>query len=470
MLFGLAAGLTFSTAVCKAADAVPGGAQEIAWPLRASGNGRYITDSKGVPVLLIGDSAQSLFGSVSEADAETYLANRHSKGINANWAHLYTSWGAKLHGNPFTSGDGVGSDISEPNEAYFAHVDRVLNLAKKHGITIFLGVPAINGMTTADGGELAFTRNGAERAAAFGMYLGNRYKNQGNMVWTIGNDYKGWNSPTDRVVRAFMDGVLAADTGRHLMSAELYPTPCLSWDAPEYRSRIHLNLSYTYAPTYVNVKRGYNQGSGLPLIMFECIYEDDGSKTNGRHGYRGTDRILRSTLHWSIQSGALGGYFYGHEGTWELDHNDLTTHLDTPAVAQLTHARNLYAERRWYDLLPDLKHEIVTAGYGEFPAGAEWNYDIGLATATTAAATPDGRLMIAYMERNRDTTVNMAKMAGPTIAKWFNPTTGAYTTIAGSPLANTGSHVFRPPGTGDWVLLLESPQTVLEAPKRSGER
>ena len=124
-------------------------------------------------------------------------------------------------------------------------------------------------------------------------------------MWAIGNDYSGWNTPADSVVRAFMDGVLATDTGHHPMTAELYPTPKLSWDAPEYRSRIHFNLCYTYAPPYVTVKRGYNQGSGLPLILFECIYEDDGSKGNGRHGYRGTDRIVRSTLHWSILSGAL---------------------------------------------------------------------------------------------------------------------------------------------------------------------
>ncbi len=65
--------------------------------------------------------------------------------------------------------------------------------------------------------------------------------------------------------------------------------------------------------------------------------------------------------------------------------------------------------------------------------------------------------MIAYMERNRDTTVNMKKMAGPTTAQWFNPATGIYTTIAGSPLANTRSHVFTPPGSGDWVLVLEAP-------------
>lgn len=172
-LLACAVTVTTSTAVCRAANAVPGGAPPVAWPLRASSNGRYVTDANGAPLLLIGDSAQSLFGSLSEADAETFLANRQAKGINANWTHLYTSWGgAKLHGNPFTSGDGVGSDVSAPNEAYFAHVDRVLNLAKKHGIAIFLGVPAINGTITADGSDLAFAKNGPREGGGFRQVSG----------------------------------------------------------------------------------------------------------------------------------------------------------------------------------------------------------------------------------------------------------------------------------------------------------
>jgi len=66
------------------------------------------------------------------------------------------------------------------------------------------------------------------------------------------------------------------------------------------------------------------------------------------------------------------------------------THLHTSAVVQLTYALNLYVQRRWCNLVPDFNHEIVTAGCGEFPAGAEWKYDWGTATATTAAPTPDG--------------------------------------------------------------------------------
>jgi len=49
MLLGLVSPAAFSAAVCQAADAAPGGTQGIAWPLRASRSGRYVTDNKGVP-------------------------------------------------------------------------------------------------------------------------------------------------------------------------------------------------------------------------------------------------------------------------------------------------------------------------------------------------------------------------------------------------------------------------------------
>ncbi len=66
MLLGFLALSTSPTAVCQAADTALGGEPGVAWPLRASSNGRYVSDSKGVPVLLIGDSAQSLLGSLSD--------------------------------------------------------------------------------------------------------------------------------------------------------------------------------------------------------------------------------------------------------------------------------------------------------------------------------------------------------------------------------------------------------------------
>ena len=54
-----------------------------------------------------------------------------------------------------------------------------------------------------------------------------------------------------------------------------------------------------------------------------------------------------------------------------------------------------------------------------------------------------------------------ARLAGSVTARWYDPTRGTYTTIAGSPLANTGAQRFAPPGNnadgdGDWALVLEA--------------
>ena len=59
-------------------------------------------------------------------------------------------------------------------------------------------------------------------------------------------------------------------------------------------------------------------------------------------------------------------------------------------------------------------------------------------------------------------TIDMTKLSGPNVsARWFDPTTGSFATISGSPFTNTGSRSFTPPsanadGEGDFVLVLLS--------------
>ena len=55
----------------------------------------------------------------------------------------------------------------------------------------------------------------------------------------------------------------------------------------------------------------------------------------------------------------------------------------------------------------------------------------------------------------------MSRFSGEMSARWFNPASGSYSQIAGSPFANSGSMDFSTPGdngTGmnDWVLILEA--------------
>ena len=77
-----------------------------------------------------------------------------------------------------------------------------------------------------------------------------------------------------------------------------------------------------------------------------------------------------------------------------------------------------------------------------------------------AAVNKGGTILVAYLPTMRTITVEMAAFRHPMHATWFDPTTGVYTVIAGSPFRNSGQRQFTPPEKGhskfrDWVLLLE---------------
>src|SRR6185369_3379872 len=101
---------------------------------------------------------------------------------------------------------------------------------------------------------------------------------------------------------------------------------------------------------------------------------------------------------------------------------------------------------------------VVTAGFGTFSAGGNAQDN----TYATTARTGDGTLVMTYMPTARPVDVDMTKLATAATARWYDPTTGAYTAISGSPFANTGKRTFTPPtakhadGYDDWVLVLET--------------
>lgn len=135
--------------------------------------------------------------------------------------------------------------------------------------------------------------------------------------------------------------------------------------------------------------------------------------------------------------------------------------MDRQGSREMVHVKRLVEERAWHELVPDQDHSVVTKGYGTFgvddrSAGGDY---------VAAARTRDGSLVIAYISSTgtdaRTLTVDMTKLGGSANAKWFNPTSGVYTTISGSPFANSGSRDFTTPGdngpgANDWVLLLEA--------------
>ncbi|MCI0627025.1 MAG: hypothetical protein L0387_36160 [Acidobacteria bacterium] len=62
--------------------------------------------------------------------------------------------------------------------------------------------------------------------------------------------------------------------------------------------------------------------------------------------------------------------------------------------------------------------------------------------------------MIAYIPTPRSVVVQLSELAGNTLkASWFDPQTGK--TLQAGEYRAQGEHEFRPPGDGDWVLVVE---------------
>jgi hypothetical protein len=438
-MFGLLLG-------CEAQETVPRGP---AYPLKVSENRRYLVDQKNVPFLIAGESPQGLMVNLSENDAEMFFANRQGHGFNTVWINLlcepYT--GGRKDGSTY---DGIlpfltPDDLATPNPAYFERCDRMLRLAARHGLLVML-----DPIETGDFLKV-MTQNGPAKCRAFGQYVGARYESFDNLLWLHGNDYQKWRDPTnDAVVTAVALGIKDKDA-RHLHTIELDFEISSSLDDPNWASIVNLSAAYTYYPTYAQVLKDYNRTNFMPTFLIESDYEFE---------QRSLPVTLRREEYWANLSGATG-QLYGNTFTWPFKEG-WKTNLDTPGAIQMANVKALFEGRAWFDLVPDQAHQVVIAGYGTFDASStEGNHYNMTSDYVTAGRVADGSLVLAYLPTFRPITVDLTQLRGPATAQWFDPSSGHYSTIEGSPFANSEKHIFIPPrhnadGDDDWVLVLEA--------------
>jgi hypothetical protein len=415
------------------------------WPLRVSRNRRYLIDGRQRPFLIVGDSPQALIGNLSQAQADSFFADRERAGFDAMWINLlcdqYT--GCRSDGTTY---DGIApftqpGNLATPNPSYFARAAAMIGLAAKHHLAVFLD-------PIETGGWLEVLRsNGTAKAYAYGRYLGRRFRRWQNIVWLNGNDFQTWSTRSDdALVLAVARGIRSTDP-KALQTVELNYEVSTSSDDPRWRPIINLDAAYTYAPTYAEVLKAYRRDH-VPVFMIEASYE-------GEHQYTGPE-TLRREEYWTLLSGATG-QFYGNKYTWPFAPG-WQSHLDTVGSRQLSFVTKLFVHRRWFDLIPDTRHRLVTSGYGTFSTGDDLNDN----DYVTAARTGNGRLAIAYLPTGQPVTVDLRRMAGRRVrAQWYDPTTGRYSRVHGSPFRRTASRQFAVPGRNhdgdaDWVLVLSA--------------
>ncbi len=432
------------------------------YPLKMSANRRYLVDQNNRPFLIVGDTPQGLMGQLTEAQAESYFADRQAHGFNTmGWIDVACAGHDFPHDAEGTTPDGIRPftgyvsggtdyahyDLTKPNEAYFTRLDHVVTLAAKHGIWVFIDpIETIGWLVTLRNNTLA-------SAYSYGQYLGRRYKSFPNVAWLNGNDFNTWKDPKDdALVEAVAKGIKSADP-KHLQTVELNVFTSSSLDDPTWAPLIALNSTYTYSPTYMQMLHSYNQTPVMPAYLVEAHYdwEDVGKPPDF-----GTPSVLRREEYWTMLTGGIG-QFYGNKYTWSFCPG-WESHIDTVGVNQIAIWKKFFSSLPWQDLVPDQKHTVVTAGLGTY---GTLQTRVSQSDYCTAAKTADGSFVIAYLPTARTVTVNLASLKAPAHVRWFDPTNGAYIAIPGGPAANTGTRQFTPPGKNhegadDWVLLLDA--------------
>jgi hypothetical protein len=442
------------------------GAEAATLPIKASANGRYLVDSNGVPWLMVGDSAHTAICKLRTSNWPAYLADRQSKGFNtidvlvldAAASCAFPSTGAAADNTlPFTSGSAMSSyDISTPNPAYWSQVDSFISQAAALGLVV-----SIDPMAWGNGFRVTYRNNGTAKLFNFGVFLGNRYKNSPNIIWHMGQDFDGNTFPAAsdlNLMAQLMAGIRSVDTN-HLVNCQLnfhtsYSNQGSSTNAT-YAANLTSDFVYTYQETYDYMLRAYNSSPVLPVFLGEANYEG-GNNTLGLPSPAGP-LVLRMQDYWTITSGGLAGFIWGNESVNHFD-SSYPGSLNTTGTSEVKYVQQLLSQYKWWNLVPDQTHSIVTAGFGAVNTS---NNNLTTATYATTSWSADGSLAITYAPVSTTLTVDMAKFSGLVTASWYDPSNGTFRSIAGSPFVNSASQNFATPGTNgdgakDWVLVLSS--------------
>jgi Protein of unknown function (DUF4038)/Putative collagen-binding domain of a collagenase len=443
------------------------------YPLRVAAGGRHLVDQRGRPFLIKGETAWLALVNLTEAEQERYLADRSAKGFNVVEVmltnHDYTSTP-----NPTPPANRAGEqpflkpgDFSTPNDAYFDRAEAFVDRAAAHGIVVLMAANYLG----FDGGRegwwetLTAPANTRAVSAAFGRYLGARFKAKKNLLWLAGGDFA---PPPGSEGEArhweILNGIREAGawqpwTGHwnfdHLGG--------ISTDEARFREAMALNGVYQYAKPYRAAARAYGVQPPRPVFLLESTYE---------HEHPGSDtQPFRKAWWWTMVAGGSGvlssnAFLWLCESaraTYRIDYGDVdhavsswTAELESPGTYQALHLHALFEMLPWYRLVPaggsSRGPPLIVSGQG-------WGQK-----HIAAAATPEGDLFLAYVPPTgtaaRSLAIDLSRMRGPGVARWYDPSTGGWFPIPGSLLDSAHVDLETPganwTGANDWVLVVEA--------------
>jgi len=452
--------LIFGSLCSSDAWALPG--------LKISDNHHFIVTTEGKPFFWLGDTAWELFHRLDRAQAEVYLKDRAAKGYNVVQAVVLAELKGLTDPNPEGHLPLINNDPLKPNEAYFKHVDFIVQKANALGLYV--------GMLPTWGdkynkkwgvGPEVFTPQNAE---VFAKWLATRYKDAG-LVWILGGDRPFENDNHKAIIRAMAKGLREGDGGNHLITVHpmggassadtFHKDPWLDFNM---RQNGHVA---EYTEGYRKTKLDYDLEPTKPIIDSEPIYEDHPVSFKANELGISIAADVRRPLYWDLFSGACG-HTYGHHSVWQMFapgrepiNNPLMPWdqaIKQPGAGQMQYGRWLMESRPFLTRIPDESIIVADKVVNAMPGAGRYRF---VATRDT-----EGTYAMVYAPVGRAFRVRMDAVKAKNIAAWwFDPRTGK-ARKAGK-FKGEGEQMFSPPDMGehlDWVLVLDDASKGYPAP------
>ena len=441
--------------------------------LRVSANHRYLEFDDGTSFFYLADTAWELFHRLNREDASRYLANRSQKGFTVIQAVILSELGGLTVPNAYGDLPLTGGDIGKPNEAYFRHVDFIINKAEDLGM--FVGVLPTWGKYWKSADSIF---PNPESARQYGRFVGGRYRDK-PVIWILGGD-RAIDNPRERATMdALAKGLREGDGGNHLItfhpvgpgdsSEMLNDAKWLDFNMYQssHAARDHDNGLYAERDLRLKPER--------PTLDGENRYEEIpvGFYLAGMSGLQRFDDFdVRQAAYWSLLAGACG-HTYGDNNVWQMyvpppDANlaggiagirenpwlgrkggiiganvPWYEALDRPGAFQMGYLRRLFESVPFRKLVPD--QSIILSG----PASG--------GAKIRSARSSDGSFAIVYSPFGESFTLNKNVVQAAKFKEfWFDPRYGVSYEIDRP--ERWGIQTYTPPTSGrnhDWVLVIE---------------
>lgn len=434
--------------------------------LQVSANNRFLQTADGKPFFWLGDTAWELFHRLTREEAEKYLKNRADKGFTVIQAVALAELDGLHDPNPYGEVPLENDDPAKPREAYFQHVDYVIKRAEQLGLYIAL-LPTWGDKVFKDRwgtGPEIFT---IENAKVYGRWIGNRYKNQKNVIWLLGGDRNPRSEQDVAVWRAMAAGIEEGVGGSKKALMSFHPQPNALQDGGSSKwfhddPWLDFNMFQTGHCRENNVwdlmDFVYRKTPAKPVLDGETIYEDHPVCFNANDLGTSSAYDVRKHAWLDVFAGAFG-HTYGCHDIWQMyapnrapvnnPHFPWYVALDLPAAGQMQHLRYLIESRPMFDRLPD--QGLITDG---------------LNANDRIQATRGNDYAFIYSSQGKKFKVRTGRISGKELnAYWYNPKNGQASEAGKFP--NTGELEFTPPGSGygqDWVLVLDDASKHYPAP------